>query len=296
MRRHTVPDLQRRKKDRMRRYVLSLAAGLLASAAVPGVAAAATDAVTTTELNMRAGPSTSYPVVEVLPDNAEVTVYGCVGDYAWCDVSWQSARGWVAASYLSSYTNSRYVPIIEYGPTIGLPVVDFVFDSYWDTYYPGRSWYGNRARWRNYWRDHRRDRREDRAERREDRRDAKAERRENRVEQRQDRRQDRAERREDRRDARSDRRRDRVQQNRRSRDARAQQRGERRVERRERARGARIQRRDARAQRQAPRRQMQSRGPGRSVQRGGGGGRDVQRGGGGGRSVQRGGGDRRRGG
>ena len=61
----------------MRRSLLSFAAVALATAAMPSVAAAA-DAMTTAELNMRAGPSTSFPVVEVLPAAAQVEVHGCV--------------------------------------------------------------------------------------------------------------------------------------------------------------------------------------------------------------------------
>ena len=76
----------------MRRSLLSFAAAALATATMPSVAAAA-DAMTTAELNMRAGPSTSFPVVEVLPAAAQVEVHGCVGGYQWCDVSWQLARG-----------------------------------------------------------------------------------------------------------------------------------------------------------------------------------------------------------
>jgi uncharacterized protein YraI len=194
----------------MRRYALSLAAGLLATAAMPGLAAAA-DAVTTVDLNMRAGPATAFPVVEVVPDDAQVTVFGCVSGYQWCDVSWRGARGWVYGPYLSSFYSGRYVPLVEY--SAGLPIIDFSVDTYWDSYYRDRPWYGQRARWRYTWRDHRRDfredRREDRADRRRDRREDRVDRRDDRRDARVDRRRDnRADRRDDRRDARVDRRRE----------------------------------------------------------------------------------------
>jgi hypothetical protein len=55
---------------------------------------------------------------------------------------------------LSYYYQQSYVPIIEYGPRIGLPVIAFGFDSYWDRHYRGRPWYSERSRWRTTWRDH----------------------------------------------------------------------------------------------------------------------------------------------
>jgi hypothetical protein len=76
-----------------------------------------------------------------------VEVYGCLGDYRWCDVEVYGDRGWMSASYLVyPYQNSQ-VPIITYGAVIGLPLIGFSFDSYWDNYYPHRPWYGERQRW-----------------------------------------------------------------------------------------------------------------------------------------------------
>jgi len=201
----------------MRPHLLPLAAAALSLAALPGVAAAQETAIVTTDLNMRAGPSTSFPVVEVIPDSSRVTVFGCVRDYDWCDVVWRDARGWVSASYLEHPSDGTYVPIVEYGATVGLPVVTFSVETYWDRHYRHRPWYRERVRWYRYWRDERREdrrvdrreeRREERADRRQDRREARrierreerTERRENRreglIERRQERRADRAERRE----------------------------------------------------------------------------------------------------
>ncbi|HXF54361.1 MAG TPA: SH3 domain-containing protein [Hyphomicrobiaceae bacterium] len=180
----------------MRRQVLPLAAAALSLAALPGVAAAQETAIVTTDLNMRAGPSISFPVVEVIPDNSQVTVFGCVRDYEWCDVVWRDARGWVSASYLEHLSDGTYVPIVEYGPTVGLPIVTFSVETYWDRHYRHRPWYRERVRWYRFWRDERRDQR---ADRRRERRDEGTERRESRreglIERRQERRADRAERR-----------------------------------------------------------------------------------------------------
>ena len=49
---------------------------------------------------------------------------------------------------LSSYPyQSSVVPIYSYGPALGLPIITFSIGSYWDNYYRGRPFYGNR----NYW-------------------------------------------------------------------------------------------------------------------------------------------------
>lgn len=138
----------------MRSIAMPLAAALLGLFAVPGIAAAA-NAVTTSDVNMRAGPSTSFPAVELVPEDSEVTVHGCVGDYEWCDVSWQDARGWISADYLDAYSQQSYVPFYSYAPAASVPLIAFAFDDYWNTYYRQRPWYGRRAHWRGYWRHNR---------------------------------------------------------------------------------------------------------------------------------------------
>jgi uncharacterized protein YraI len=201
----------------MRRQILSMAAVIGAAFAISQNAAAADDARVTVDLNMRAGPATSFPVVDVIPDNGHVTVFGCIDGYDWCDVSWQGTRGWVAANYLRFAYRDRYVPIIEYSDYAEVPVIAFSVGPYWDTYYRNRPWYHRRAHWRNVWRHHHRHhaRAHDRADRRDARRDRRLERLRDRAERRDIRRDRRAERRHDarqrrmeRRDARRDRRRD----------------------------------------------------------------------------------------
>ena len=202
----------------MRRYLIPVAASLVATMAVPSIAAAQ-DAIVTTDLNMRAGPSTSFPVVDVIPASAPVDVHGCLTGYSWCDVSSQGNRGWVSASYSSYAAGGGYVPLFDYTSEIEIPIITYSVEPYWDTYYRGRPWYGQRARWNNRWRDNWRDiGRHERADRRQDRR-------EDRVDRRRDRRDDRADRRENRRDAVRDRRRE-------VRTDRRQDRAERRTERR----------------------------------------------------------------
>ncbi len=137
----------------MRRKTIGFAAAVAGLIAVP-MAASALTAVTTEPVALRAGPAADFPIVDSIPDDARVNVHGCVRAYRWCDVSWRDARGWVRGDDLSYYYQQSYVPIIEYGPRIGLPVIAFGFDSYWDRHYRGRPWYSERTRWRSAWRNH----------------------------------------------------------------------------------------------------------------------------------------------
>lgn len=108
----------------------SFAAGL-AALLLSGAADAA--AITSVSLNIRTGPSTAYPAIAVVPASQPVVVYGCTAGPAWCDVSWGSYRGWIAAAYI--------------GPVVTYPVVVFNPVVYHNTFYVGRPYYGIGPAW-----------------------------------------------------------------------------------------------------------------------------------------------------
>jgi uncharacterized protein YraI len=115
-------------------------------------AALAEQAYTTTAVNLRAGPDPDYPLVRWVPEGTGVEVRGCLADYRWCDVEVYGDRGWMSASYLVyPYQNSN-VPIVTYGAVIGLPLIGFTFDSYWNDHYQRRPWYNERHRWADRYR------------------------------------------------------------------------------------------------------------------------------------------------
>lgn len=130
--------------------VAALASGILLAPKL----ASALPAATTESSNLRAGPAFDFPVVDRIPSDVRVNVHGCVRAYRWCDVSWRDARGWLPGEQLVYLDNGRRVAIIEYGPRVHLPIIAFSVDRYWDRYYRGRSWYGQRAHWRTVWRGH----------------------------------------------------------------------------------------------------------------------------------------------
>ena len=124
-------------------------AALAALLSLPCVAFSQVQAVTNQPVNLMAGPGDDYPVVTGLAPNQPVEVMGCVSTYEWCDVALDDLRGWVDGNALTYAYEGNYVPLESYGAVIGLPVIGFSIDTYWDRYYHGRPWYGDRDRWRH---------------------------------------------------------------------------------------------------------------------------------------------------
>lgn len=125
--------------------------GLFLAALFAGIttASASTVAVSTADVNLRAGPATSYPVVTVVPQGAKVVTHGCVSGYSWCDVAFGRHRGWVSASYIQViYNGGPVVLSAAVAPAVGVTVVSYD-RVYWDTYYVTKPWYGS---WTTYYR------------------------------------------------------------------------------------------------------------------------------------------------
>ena len=79
----------------MRRSLLLasiLSAGLLA----PTLANAQYYGYATRNVNVRAGPDRSYPLVGWLQEGTEIEIFGCLDTWRWCDIQGGVYRGWVA--------------------------------------------------------------------------------------------------------------------------------------------------------------------------------------------------------
>jgi uncharacterized protein YraI len=107
----------------------------------------AADGYLTGDVNLRAGPDSSYPSVAMLGAGTSVAIQGCVDGWSWCDVAAGNNRGWVAGNFLQEEYQGQRVLVPNYGLQIGIPIVAFAFGSYWDNHYRNRSWYHDRDRW-----------------------------------------------------------------------------------------------------------------------------------------------------
>src|SRR5471032_1222924 len=129
---------------------LAFCVGMAGLLGLPGGASAQQTAFTNAPVYVFAGPAPDYPVVSQLPQGLQVTIYGCVAGYTWCDVAVPNLRGWVDASALSYPYQGSNVPIPTYGASIGLPIVAFSLGAYWGSYYHGQPWYHDQGRWINH--------------------------------------------------------------------------------------------------------------------------------------------------
>lgn len=132
------------------------AVGLLLMLAMllPGLAQAQR-VYTSVSVHLRAGPAPDYPVVAIVPAGIAISVQGCLGDYSWCDVVIGPDRGWLSAAYIMYPYYDRDVPVIYYGPRIGITVVGFVLPDYWREHYRTRYFYRDRDRWEHRYRTRR---------------------------------------------------------------------------------------------------------------------------------------------
>ncbi|SIR16344.1 Uncharacterized conserved protein YraI [Rhizobium sp. RU20A] len=132
-------------------------AALAVSFLLPAVAQAA-EGFATANVNLRSGPSTSYPAVAVIPAGQTIEIYGCLNSTAWCDVEVGRWRGWVAARYIrTTYRNNRVILEPRYYRPLGIPTVTFEIGTYWDRYYRNRDFYRQRDRFDDGYRPPRRD-------------------------------------------------------------------------------------------------------------------------------------------
>lgn len=125
-----------------------LALGTLAALTLlPGTAAAQSPAFVPQGAYLYSGPGTAYPLVGTLRPGSTVSTFGCMNGWGWCDVAIGPLRGWLPGPALQLSYGGRWGGLTQYGPMMGLPIIPFVFDSYWRSNYSRQPWFSDRDRW-----------------------------------------------------------------------------------------------------------------------------------------------------
>ena len=123
---------------------------MVVAAALPALAAAQ-EAHSAKQINMRAGPARDYPLVATYGPNTPLAVQGCTDGYVWCDViAPGNVRGWVFAGNISYPFQDQERSLQLYGSVVGIPIIVFSIGNYWGSYYPNRPWFRDRGRWENH--------------------------------------------------------------------------------------------------------------------------------------------------
>ena len=120
------------------------------TATVLVASAAAQQAYTTRQVNLRAGPDRGYPQVAYIRAGQSVYVNGCINDYRWCDITAGPNRGWAFSKYIEYPYQNRRLPIYGNGQMLALPIVSFILGSYWNDNYRNRPWYRQQNNWNNW--------------------------------------------------------------------------------------------------------------------------------------------------
>ena len=95
-----------------KKIIIRAIAGGVCLMALSGAASAQSLAYTNQPVDVYAGPFGDYSVVAQAPPSAQLTVYGCVAGYSWCDVGAPGLRGWVYGEYLDYPYQGTEVPIM----------------------------------------------------------------------------------------------------------------------------------------------------------------------------------------
>ena len=142
---HPLEIVRMKRLTRFALASLSLASLALALPAL----AYAQDGFVTGNVNLRAGPDPSYPLVDQLPAGTGVSVQGCTDSWEWCDVinANDGSRGWIAGNFIQYDYQDQPVLLSDYGEQIGIPIVAFTIGAYWEHHYRERSFYRERDSW-----------------------------------------------------------------------------------------------------------------------------------------------------
>lgn len=119
----------------------------IVAAAMISPAALAAPGVAITDVNMRTGPGTGFPVITTIPGGAPVEVLGC---QSWCSVIYRGTEGFVSGRYVQTQLASGY----QVQPSVAYVHPPMPARTYWRY---GQPWWDDRyAAWydgRYWWHD-----------------------------------------------------------------------------------------------------------------------------------------------
>lgn len=136
--------------------ILTAAVLLAASIALPAAAQTQVYVSPGSQVHVRAGaqihagPGPEYPRVEYVRFSTTASLYGCLSEVEWCDISTPTARGWVPTYALAVQQNQRFYDFSQSRAWYAYPVITFVIDRYWHDHYRNRDWYRDRDRYRHH--------------------------------------------------------------------------------------------------------------------------------------------------
>ncbi|OJU52378.1 MAG: hypothetical protein BGO03_12030 [Mesorhizobium sp. 61-13] len=104
----------------MKTLLLASALGLFVTSA----AFADTTVTATTDLNLRAGPGSQFPVVGVIGAGQTTVVKGCINQGKWCNVVTGAEDAWAYSDYLMMDSGGTQVILTQRAPSAGIAVVE----------------------------------------------------------------------------------------------------------------------------------------------------------------------------
>lgn len=108
-------------------------------------------AAVNTNVNLRQGPGTNYPIMTTIPAGAPVAVAGCSG--AWCQVTFQGQGGYIIATSLGAPPPRPYPPGYPPPPPPPLYPPPYYGPYPYGYYGPGPYWRhrGYYGGWHRHW-------------------------------------------------------------------------------------------------------------------------------------------------
>ena len=94
----------------LRKFVTCSSLAAMALAGGISAASAATSYVTA-DVNLRQGPGTSHSSVDVVTNNSQVELHGCLEDRSWCKVTSRGKTGWLSGNYLAYEVEGQRVQL-----------------------------------------------------------------------------------------------------------------------------------------------------------------------------------------